>query len=86
MKRRLRCDGSSAGPQAQAAQLPAATSVGKLEPEPAPPRLVEIANLSSDDLAAAQKSADAIDFRKTASLLAHGDNVLAEIAQSPDNC
>ena len=69
-------------PQAQSVQLPVSTSTGKLDPEPAPPRLVEVANLSPEDLAAAQKSADRIDFRKTATLLAHGDNVLAEIAQS----
>jgi len=47
-----------------------------------PPRLVEVAKLNPDDLAAAKQSADKIDFRQTATLLAHGDHVLAEIAQS----
>ncbi|WP_019215405.1 hypothetical protein [Legionella tunisiensis] len=46
------------------------------------PRLVEIANLSAEDLAAAQESANKIDFRKTSTLLSHGNNVLAEIAQA----
>ncbi|HEV2678120.1 MAG TPA: toxic anion resistance protein [Aliidongia sp.] len=54
----------------------------RLQPEPALERLVEVANLSADDLAAAQQSAAKVDFRKTASLLSHGDGVLAEIAQS----
>ena len=54
----------------------------RLAPESPQPRLVEIANLSAEDLAAAKKSAEKIDFRNTTSLLAHGDNVLAEIAQS----
>jgi uncharacterized protein YaaN involved in tellurite resistance len=54
----------------------------RLEAEAPPPRLVEIANLSPEDLAAAQQSAEKIDFRNTGTLLAHGDNVLAEIAQS----
>ncbi|MEI9981972.1 MAG: toxic anion resistance protein [Aliidongia sp.] len=41
-----------------------------------------MANLSPDDLAAAQRSATGIDFRKSATLLSHGDGVLAGIAQS----
>jgi uncharacterized protein YaaN involved in tellurite resistance len=53
-----------------------------LDPQPAPPRLVEIDNLSNDDFAVAQRSASNVDFRKTATLLAHGDNVLADIAQA----
>jgi uncharacterized protein YaaN involved in tellurite resistance len=46
------------------------------------PRLVDISNLSPEELAAAKTSADKIDFRRTDTLLSHGDNVLAEIAQS----
>ena len=53
-----------------------------LAPEPAPPRLVEVATLNPADLAAAQQSAARISFRQTATLLAHGDGVLAEIAQA----
>ena len=53
-----------------------------LEAEPAPPRLVDVANLNAQDLAAAERSAAEIDFRRTATLLGHGDKVLSEIAQS----
>jgi uncharacterized protein YaaN involved in tellurite resistance len=53
-----------------------------LAPQPAPPRLVEIANLSQEDLAAAQASAAKIDFRNTNTLLSHGEGVLASIAQA----
>jgi uncharacterized protein YaaN involved in tellurite resistance len=54
----------------------------RLAPEPAPERLVEVANLPPDDLAAAQASAAKINFRDTTSLLSHGDGVLAGIAQA----
>ena len=54
----------------------------RLLPEPAQPRLVEIGSLPPADLALAEQSAARIDFRKSASLLSHGDGVLAEIAQS----
>src|SRR5262245_43247340 len=54
----------------------------RLRPEPPPERLVEVAKLSPEDLAAAQQEADKIDFRKTATLLAHGDGVMASIAQA----
>jgi len=54
----------------------------RLAPEPPPERLVEVANLTPDDLAAAQASAARVDFRKSATLLSHGDGVLAEIAQA----
>ena len=54
----------------------------RLAPEPPPERLVEVANLSQEDLAAAQASAARVDFRKSATLLSHGDGVLAEIAQA----
>jgi uncharacterized protein YaaN involved in tellurite resistance len=54
----------------------------RLAPEPPPARLVEVANLPPEDLAAAQASAARINFRDTTSLLAHGDGVLAGIAQA----
>ncbi len=54
----------------------------RLVAEPAPPRLVETANLSAEDLAAAQASAAKIDYRNSNTLLAHGEGVLAGIAQS----
>jgi len=64
---------------APAASLPA-TADPRLAPAPPPERLVEVANLSADDLKAAQTSAAKIDFRNTNSLLAHGEGVLAGIA------
>jgi uncharacterized protein YaaN involved in tellurite resistance len=54
----------------------------RLQPQAEPERLVDVANLSPDDLAAAQASAARINFRDSASLLSHGDGVLAGIAQS----
>ncbi len=54
----------------------------RLAPQPRPARLVEVSKLGPEDLEAARHSAAAIDFRNTASLLAHGDGVLAVIAQS----
>ena len=54
----------------------------RLAPEPPPPRLVEVAKLRSDELAAAELAASRVNFRDTASLLSHGDGVLAQIAQS----
>jgi uncharacterized protein YaaN involved in tellurite resistance len=57
-------------------------SDARLAATPPSPRLVEVANLSPEDLAAAKASADKIDFRRTDTLLSHGDHVLAEIAQS----
>ncbi|MBV9784258.1 MAG: toxic anion resistance protein [Acidisphaera sp.] len=64
---------------------PAAAHAGAvvpLAPEPPPPRLVEVAKLSPDELTAAEQAAARVDFRDTASLLSHGDGVLAQIAQS----
>ncbi len=52
----------------------------RLAPQPRPARLVEVANLPPDELAAAQASGAKIDFSKTATMLAHGDGVLATIA------
>jgi len=63
------------------AQPPAVTDA-RLAPDPEPERLVEIANLSQQDLAAAQASASKVDFRNTNTLLSHGEHVLAGIAQS----
>ena len=74
-------------PSAQAltvppAPQPPAVADARLAPDPAPERLVEIANLGQQDLAAAQASASKVDFRNTGTLLAHGEHVLAGIAQS----
>src|SRR5271167_2661531 len=52
----------------------------RLAPQPRPARLVEVSNLSPEDLAAAQASAAKVNFAQTSSLLAHGDGVLAGIA------
>jgi len=54
----------------------------RLAPEPPPPRLVEVAKLSPEELSAAEQAAARINFRETASLLSHGDGVLAQIAQA----
>jgi uncharacterized protein YaaN involved in tellurite resistance len=62
--------------------LPAANADARLAAQPPLERLVEVANLSSDDLAAANASAADINFRKTATLLAHGDGVLSGIASA----
>jgi uncharacterized protein YaaN involved in tellurite resistance len=61
--------------------LPAAADP-RLAPAPVPERLVEVANLSPEDLAAAQASAAKVDFRNTNSLLNHGEGVMAGIAAS----
>jgi uncharacterized protein YaaN involved in tellurite resistance len=58
-----------------------AVTDSRLAPEPAQPRLVEIGGLGPEARAQAEQSAARIDFRRTASLLNHGDGVLAEIAQ-----
>jgi uncharacterized protein YaaN involved in tellurite resistance len=63
------------------AQPPAVTDA-RLAPDPEPERLVEIANLGKQDLAAAQASASKVDFRNTNTLLSHSEHVLAGIAQS----
>src|ERR1700736_4591627 len=54
----------------------------RLLPQPRLERLVEVANLSPEDLAAAHGSAAKIDFRNTNNLMAHADGVLAVIAQA----
>ena len=58
------------------------TTSSQLQQEAPPPRLVEVAKLSGNELEAARQSAARIDFRETATLLAHGDGVLAAIAQA----
>ncbi len=66
--------------------LPAASSVvpvpDALAPVPPPARLVEVANLPPAELAAARAAADALDFSNSVSLLAHGEGVLAGIAEA----
>jgi uncharacterized protein YaaN involved in tellurite resistance len=52
----------------------------RLAPQPKLERLVDVSNLSPEDLAAAQASAAKLDFANTATLLAHGDGVLGGIA------
>ncbi len=54
----------------------------RLAVQPPAPRLVDVSNLSPEELAAANASANKIDFRRTDTLLSHGDHVLADIAQS----
>jgi len=72
-----------APPTVPAANAVSGTSADpRLAPQPPMERLVEIGNLSPDDLAAAQRSAAQVDFRSTASLMAHGEGVLSEIAQA----
>jgi uncharacterized protein YaaN involved in tellurite resistance len=70
-----------ANPSPVSTQLVTASDA-RLAAAPPSPRLVEVANLSPEDLSAAKASASKIDFRKTDTLLSHGDHVLAEIAQS----
>lgn len=54
----------------------------RLQPEPPSARLVDVETLRPDERAAAEQSAARIDFRQSASLLAHGEGVLAGIAQA----
>jgi uncharacterized protein YaaN involved in tellurite resistance len=65
-----------------AAAAPPLPADPRLAPEPPPARLVDVANLPPAELAAAEQSAARIDFRKTNTLLSHGDGVLAEIAEA----
>lgn len=57
-------------------------SDARLAATPASPRLVDVSTLNAQDLAAANDSASKIDFKRTDTLLSHGDHVLADIAQS----
>lgn len=61
---------------------PTAVADPRLAAEPEPERLVEVSNLSPEDLAAAQASAQKVDFRNSTTLLTHGEGVLAGIAQA----
>ena len=77
------------GPETKPAQALAekqgnavATADPRLSPQAPPARIVEVANLAPEELAAAQQSAAKIDFRKTTTLLSHGDGVLGEISQA----
>jgi uncharacterized protein YaaN involved in tellurite resistance len=79
-------------PEPPAAQpvavIPAAQNgaVGPADPRLLPQergeRLVDVANLNPEDLAAANHAAAAIDFRRTNTLLSHGDDVLLGISQA----
>jgi uncharacterized protein YaaN involved in tellurite resistance len=74
-------DPPASAPAPVQALTPATTTANPvLAPEPPPERLVEVANLPPEDLAAAAASAAKIDFAQTTTLLAHGDGVLANIA------
>ena len=82
-------DALEAPPVAAATALatPAPTAIATppgtaLAPLPTQTRLVEVDKLTPADLAAANAAAEKIDFRQTGSLLAHGDGVLAGIAQA----
>ena len=63
------------------AALPVAADP-RLAPEPLRPRLVDTATLPPAEIAAAEQAAAKVDFRNTTTLLAHGDGVLAGIAQA----
>jgi uncharacterized protein YaaN involved in tellurite resistance len=67
-------------PVGSAAQPLVVETDARLAPQAPLERLVEVANLPAEDLAAANASAASVDFRKTATLLSHGDGVLAGIA------
>ena len=54
----------------------------RLVAQPPAARLVEVANLSAEDLAAARRVAGMIDFRQATTMLATGEDVLAGIAQA----
>jgi uncharacterized protein YaaN involved in tellurite resistance len=76
-----------APPVPAAPQVPAVSAAGgpvdpRLAPQERLPRLVEVANLGAEELATAQHAAGVIDFRKTNTLLAHGDDVLSGISQA----
>jgi uncharacterized protein YaaN involved in tellurite resistance len=72
---------ATVAPVAPTGSVPAVADP-RLVAEPAPERLVEIANLTPEDLSAAQASAAKVNFRNSPTLLAHGEGVLAGIAQA----
>ena len=53
-----------------------------LAPKAAAERLVDIDNMKPEEIEAAKLMASRIDFRRTLSLLSHGDDVLADISQA----
>lgn len=69
-------------PAVATAAAPVPAGDPRLAPQPAPARLVDVANLSPEDRSAAEGSAARINFRDSSSLLGHGDGVLAQIAQA----
>src|SRR5215468_2891350 len=70
---------------AAAAPLPVPAD-DRLALQPAPERLVDIANLKPEDLAAAQASAAKIDFRNTSTLLTHGEGYWRTSPRAHGNC
>lgn len=72
----------AAAPPATIEAKAVAAADPRLAPTERPERLVDIAKMTPEELAAAQQSAARIDFRKTNSLLSHGDDVLAGISQA----
>jgi uncharacterized protein YaaN involved in tellurite resistance len=73
---------ASSLPVPAAAAPPPVPTDERLAAQAPPERLVDIANLKAEDLAAARASAARVDFRNTTTLLSHGEGVLANIAQS----
>ncbi len=75
-------DTAPAAPVAASLPVPAAPEAvpEALAPAPRLPRLVEVEKLPPDELQAAQEAAQKIDFSSSASLMAHGEGVLAGIA------
>lgn len=73
---------SAHAPLVPIAQQPLAVADERLAPQERPARLVDISKMTADEVAAASDSAAKIDFRKTNSLLSHGDDVLAGISQA----
>jgi uncharacterized protein YaaN involved in tellurite resistance len=58
---------------------PLAVANPALAPEPAAARLVDVSSLRPEEIEAANRLAAGVDFRRTNTLLAHGDDVLAAI-------
>ena len=65
-----------------APDLVPAPSNPALAPQPKPERLVDIDNMKPEEVEAAKLMASRLDFRRTNTLLAHGDDVLADICQA----
>jgi hypothetical protein len=58
------------------------SAIPSLAPQPPAERLVDIDNMKPEDIDAAKLMATRIDFRRSMSLLSHGDDVLADISQA----